>query len=41
MFEHCSISRYHAALYWKEQEKKDDDNGFFYLSVSTATVQLV
>ena len=29
MFEHYSVSRYHAALYWKESSK--DDYGFFYL----------
>lgn len=32
VFEHCSISRYHAALYWKENSQNADDNGFFYLT---------
>lgn len=38
MFEHCSISRYHAGLYWKETGWKEgdkqvvDSNGFFYLT---------
>lgn len=32
MFDHPSISRYHAALYWKEHDKKMDHNGFFYLT---------
>ena len=36
-FEHCSISRYHAALYWKdtgskEQDQKNEHNGFFTLT---------
>lgn len=33
-FEHCSISRFHAALYWKEKtsSKEQDKHGFFYLT---------